>query len=157
MICVQDETPECTFDYCEQYAVDNGFDFFVFGSHEDEWCVMCIQDESGNLIDQSQTNPVDTLYSWVCHSDPTTTETPCPDFDVYDVNCDKECSGTEFQDHWITDATVKQCSEWCNNLIPECSGFLWEDENNGQCRFYVGEIKVAPGVDGHICAVKVSN
>merc|ERR1711953_493915 len=108
----------CTYDFCKQYAVDNGFNYFTFGLNQ--WCAMCVEDGNGNMLDEGQVNIAETLFSRVCESedesDSTTTE--CPTVKGYMVNCDQDCVGTEYDTVWTENVSLEECADLLEYVLP---------------------------------------
>lgn len=142
----------CTYEFCERYAVGNGFNHFTYGPMQ--WCAMCVEDGSGNMLDEGQVNVAETLYSRVCESEEnTSTSTECPTVDGYTVNCDQDCVGTESDSFWTESVSIDECSDLCS-VSAECTGFTYRTTDGGKCKFYVGTTAFASMTDGRMCVTQ---
>jgi len=139
----------CTYDFCKQYAVDNGFNHFTFGLNQ--WCAMCLEDENGIMLDEGQVSMAETLFSRVCESedesDSLTTE--CPTVEGYTVNCDQDCVGTEYGSVWTENVSLEECADSCS-ASEECTGFIYK-KTYAKCKFYTEIISLTSMTDGRMC------
>jgi hypothetical protein len=64
MICNNQNTPECTLDYCKNQAISMSYKYFTYGTGY--WCIMCNADANGLMIDAGDRNTAYTLYTYDC-------------------------------------------------------------------------------------------
>merc|ERR550534_429414 len=138
--------------FCEQYAVDNGFNYFTFGLNQ--WCAMCAEDENGNMLDEGQVNMAETLFSRVCESEDESDSiaTECPTVEGYTVNCDQDCVGTEYDVVWTQNVSLEECADLCT-ANQECTGFTYK-ETYAKCKFYIETTSLTSMTDGRMCVTR---